>query len=316
MRVRFRCDPALLGHVPPPVPARAALPDWLRTMPAIAASELHGGPVRTVKHCPPFVDAMAHGFVIPLPCDVRIEGGRLSWDWGLPTPSLQSHPRSPLSFHPPAQVEGSPFHGSGCVIVKFNSFWTVELPPGWSLFATHPVNRDDLPFRLLTGLVDADRFSAVGILFPAVWRDPGFEGLLPRGTPVAHCFPVPREPLELDVGPLDLAGAGAYEDAAHALLSKPGVYRRLHRARRGRSGGVQRATQGAEVEPQLTDRLRGESLSGAPEAVGPQSGSAPIGGARAVEVPHRLADGAEVESRLPESRIEGQGSLVGRGGPR
>ena len=249
MRVSFRCDPKLLDHLPPPMPARGALPDWLRTMPGTAASELHGGPVRTVKHCPPFVDAMAHGFIMPLPCDVRVEGGRLSWNWDLPTPSLPAHPRSPLSFHPPAQVKGSPFHRADCAIVKFNSFWTVELPPGWSLFATHPVNRDDLPFRLLTGLVDADRFSAVGILFPAQWKDPRFEGVLPRGTPVAQCFPVPREPLHLDVGPLDPAGADAYEGTARALLSTPGTYRRHHRARRGRSNAAQRAPQGAEVEP-------------------------------------------------------------------
>ena len=249
MKIRFRCDPALLGHIPPPVPARAALPDWLRAMPATAASELHGGPVRTVKQCPPFVDAMAHGFIVPLPCDVRVAGGRLSWDWDLPSPSIPAHPRSPLSFHAPAQVAGSPFHQDGCAIVKFNSFWTVALPPGWSLFATHPANREDLPFRLLTGLVDADRFTAVGILFPAQWKDPGFEGMLPRGTPVAQCFPVPREPLDLDVGALDPVGAELYAATAHALLSAPGTYRRRHRARRGRSAAVEGPPQGAEVEP-------------------------------------------------------------------
>ena len=52
--------------------------------------------------------------------------------------------------------------------MKFNSFWTIQLDAGWSLFATHPVNRDDLPFRLLSGLVDADRFYDGGINFPAV----------------------------------------------------------------------------------------------------------------------------------------------------
>ena len=89
----------------------------------------------------------------------------------------------------------------------------------------------------------------MGILFPAQWKDPGFEGLLPRGTPVAQCFPVPREPLDLDVGALDPAGADAYGSTAHALLSAPGTYRRRHRARRGRSPGVEGAPQGAEVEP-------------------------------------------------------------------
>ena len=250
MRITFRCDPALLGHIPPPVPARAALPDWLRSMPATAVSDLHGGPVRTVKQCPPFVDAMAHGFVIPLPCDVVAEDGRLSWHWDLPLPMLGAHPRSPLSFHAPAQVEGSPFHQADCAIVKFNSFWTIALEPGWSLFATHPANREDLPFRLLTGLVDADRFSDVGILFPAVWKDPGFTGVLRRGTPIAHCFPVQRTSLELDIGPLDREGCAHYAATAAALLGGPGVYRRRHRARRGRSPvPSEHAAEAAGIEP-------------------------------------------------------------------
>ena len=38
MRIVFRCDPALRDRLPPPVLARAALPDWLRHMPRTAAS--------------------------------------------------------------------------------------------------------------------------------------------------------------------------------------------------------------------------------------------------------------------------------------
>ena len=54
-------------------------------MPAKALSEFHGQDIRTVKQCPPFVDAMSAGFLIPLPCDVRVErGGKFSWDWSLP----------------------------------------------------------------------------------------------------------------------------------------------------------------------------------------------------------------------------------------
>ena len=59
MRVVFRCDPALAESLLRPMPARRALPDWLRAMPANAFSESHGLEVRTVKQCPPFVDAMS-----------------------------------------------------------------------------------------------------------------------------------------------------------------------------------------------------------------------------------------------------------------
>jgi hypothetical protein len=206
-------------------------------MPASAFSETHGLDVRTVKQCPPFVDAMAHGFIMPLPCDVTVREGRLSWDWDLPPLSIEAHPRSPVSFHVPAQITGTPFHDPHGAIVKFNSFWTVELEPGYSLFATHPVNRADLPFRLLSGLVDADRFNEVGILFPAVWTDPAFSGTLRAGTPVAQCFPVRRDELEMEIGAFSEEKAEAYRKTAGELLARPGVYRRRVRAHRSRSAG-------------------------------------------------------------------------------
>ncbi len=233
MRVTFKCDPALRDLLPRPVAAREALPGWLRTMPAAAFSELHGEEVRTVKQCPPFIDAMSHGFMIPLPCDVRVEGGVLSWDWNLPNLAAAEHPRSPIGFHAPAQVTGTPFHDDDTVIVKFHSFWTVELEPGWSLFATHPVNRHELPFRLLSGLVDADRFSDIGILFPAVWTDPDFAGVLARGTPIAQCFPVPRAALSLNFAAFTPDETAHYAKTATDVLGEPGVYRKRFRVRRG-----------------------------------------------------------------------------------
>ena len=245
MRIVFRCDPALADHLPRPVAARACLPDWVRAMPASAFSPMHGQAVRTVKQCPPFIDAMTYGFIIPLPCDVTVRDGALSWDWDLPTPSVHAHPRSPISFHVPEQVEGTPLHRPDQMLVKFNSFWTIELEPGWSLFATHPVNRLDLPFRLITGLVDADRFSDVGILFPAVWTDRDFAGVLKRGTPVAQCFAVPRAVPDLVFETFSSDQAARYDATAEALLSQPGVYRRRFRARRS---GKRRA-EGGGTEP-------------------------------------------------------------------
>ena len=232
MNVIFRCDPALRDKLPRPAPALQALPEWLRTMPGAAFSELHGREVRTVKQCPPFVDAMRHGFVMRLPCDVTVVDGRFSWDWDLPPLASEAHPRSPLSFHVPAQVTGSPMATRQRLLIKFNSFWTIELDAGYSLFATHPVNREDLPFRTLTGLIDSDHFNAVGILFPAAWTDATFEGVLPAGTPVAQCFPVSREGMTLAFEEFSPERVDAYDDVAHALLATPGVYRKNYRDNR------------------------------------------------------------------------------------
>jgi len=233
MQITFRCDPALIDLLPRPQPAKAALPAWLRAMAPRSPSPLFGRPIRTVKQCPPFVDAMAHGFVVPLPCDVTVERGRFSWDWPLPALALHEHPRAPLSFHVPEQLLGSPLAHGNRSALKFNSFWTIELEPGWSLMAVHPINREDLPFRLLTGLVDADRFSDVGINFPAIWTDPDFCGVLARGTPVAQCYPVPREAPALVCEAMPEASRQRYDALATQILTGPGVYRKRYRAKRG-----------------------------------------------------------------------------------
>jgi hypothetical protein len=109
MRIVFRCDPAIERELMRPVAARAALPDWLRTMPRTAFSDLHGQEVRTVKQCPPFVDAMSHGFIIPLPCDVTVRDGVLSWDWDHPALTVEAHPRSRSAFMFRRKSRGHPF---------------------------------------------------------------------------------------------------------------------------------------------------------------------------------------------------------------
>jgi hypothetical protein len=73
------------------------------------------------------------------------------------------------------------------------------------------------------------------VLFPAVWTDPDFEGVLARGTPVAQCFPVAREALTLACEAFSPTDAARYQATATALLSRPGVYRRKFRVRRERS---------------------------------------------------------------------------------
>jgi hypothetical protein len=247
MTITFRCDPALIDVLPPPIPAGEGLPDWLRTMPAKAYSALHERAIRTVKQCPPFVDAMRHGFLIRLPCDVRVDAGRFSWDWDRPPLTVENHPQSPLSFHAPAQLEGTPWFAPDAVIVKFNSFWTIALDPGWSLFATHPVNRADLPFRLLTGLVDADRFYDAGINFPAQWIAPDFNGVLAKGTPVAQCFAVPRAAQQMKIEAMSAERAAGYGDTVARVLAAPGVYRK--RYREGPVAGAAELSPGAASLP-------------------------------------------------------------------
>jgi hypothetical protein len=236
MKLSFRCLPELLGHVPEPVPARASLPDWLKAVPSLVASETLGGAeVRTLKHCPPLIDALAQGVMFRLAADLTVEDGEISWDWSPPPAPQARQTRSPIGLHVPEQAAGVPFGlPEGQFVVKFTNFWTVAAPEGVSLLFTHPLNREDLPFRTLAGLVDCDRYRDGFVHFPAIWRDAGFSGCLPAGTPVAQGFPLRREALELDIGAMDARELARHGEVQDGLQDDPGLYRKTFRAPRER----------------------------------------------------------------------------------
>lgn len=78
--IEFFCEPADKDVIAEPVPARLAMPDWFRKLPAVTASELSvDNTGLTIKRCMPFLDALATGWIIPLAATVKLEisdGGR------------------------------------------------------------------------------------------------------------------------------------------------------------------------------------------------------------------------------------------------
>jgi hypothetical protein len=226
----FRCPKELEGRLPPPTPAAQGLPDWLKAMPASAFNAVVGGEDDTVKRCPPFVDAMTCGFLIPLICDVTVENGEFTWDNDLPPGGAVSFPRSPIGLHDAGQVTGTPLFEADRFLIKFHNLWTIEAPEGYALLFTHPVNRFDLPFTTLTGLVDCDRYSDAWIHFPAHWHDAGFSGVLPKGTPVAQCFPIRRESWTARTTTLTDEEAGRAQGVLGDIGREKGVYRKRFRA--------------------------------------------------------------------------------------
>ena len=148
----------------------------------------------TIKKCPPFIDAMGYGFLIPLVSDLKVENGEFTWDRDVPAGGVTNFTHSPIDFHDSVQVAGTPFFDDDRFIIKFNNFWTIETPPGYSLLFTHPLEprrsavhdhhrSGRLPTRFIDNLIN----------FPARWHDADFNGVLPKGTPVAQCIPVKRE---------------------------------------------------------------------------------------------------------------------------
>jgi len=229
MTLIFRCARELAAILPPPIPAVQGLPEWFKSMPQTTFNAVLQEESQTVKRCPPFIDAMTYGFLMPLACDLRVENGEFTWDMEIP-PGPISFARSPVSLHDASQVAGSPFFEDDRFIVKFHNFWTIEAPPGYSLLFTHPANRPDLPFTTVTGLVDADTYYENVVHFPAQWHDADFSGVLPKGTPVAQCFPVKRESWGSRLDTLSDEGARRMQEIVAAIGRETGIYRRQFRA--------------------------------------------------------------------------------------
>ncbi|KRQ09348.1 MULTISPECIES: hypothetical protein [Bradyrhizobium] len=230
LTLKFRCPTELDGLIPAPIPAAQGVPDWLRAMPATAFSSINLHDEDTIKRCPPFVDAMTCGFLLPLVCDLKVEDGEITWDQDLPPGGTPEFPRSPIGFHDPGQVTGTPLFEEGRFFLKFHNLWTVEAPEGYAIYFTHPVNRFDLPFTTLSGLVNSDLYADNWVHFPAYWHDRNFRGVLPKGTPIAQCIPVKRDDWTAQASPFTAEDAKRVGELRTELRRQPNLYRRNFRA--------------------------------------------------------------------------------------
>jgi hypothetical protein len=229
MTLTFRCPPGLESILPRPIPAVLGLPEWFKALPQKAFNQALGEEHLTVKKCPPFIDAMTYGFLIPLAIDLKVQDGEFSWNFDLPEGLVSEYSHSPIDFHDPSQAAGTPFFDDDRFIIKFNNFWTIEAPQGYSLLFTHPVNRADLPFTTITGLVDCDTFHHSPVHFPARWHDPGFNGVLPKGTPVVQCLPVKRESWTGECTAMSAEEVARLNETQDLLRRETNVYRRRYR---------------------------------------------------------------------------------------
>lgn len=227
MKITARCHPRLEALLPKPVSAAKALPDWLGKMPGEAVSDTLGGqPVRTLKHCPPLIDGLRLGVLILCPTDITVRDGALSWAWDFPQLPDAALSRAPIGVHVPEQADGTPL-AQKSLFVKFINHWTLQSDPGWSLLFQHPLGYPDLPFRTLSGVVDCDLFADGYVHFPAV-LEAGFNGVIPKGTPIAQVIPVKKDCV-LDVMPMTEAAVERNRAMQETLDQTPGHYRKSYR---------------------------------------------------------------------------------------
>jgi hypothetical protein len=173
------------------ISAKRSVPTWYKKIPLWKNNKIFndesGTFNLTIKHCMPFLDSLTIGYMITLPYDllVKKENGDpyLVWPIGVDhPPRLRNEPAAleiVPSNHYPIEYTWNP-----CVTYKF--------PKGYSALFTHPLNRNDLPFTTLSGIIDGG-YSAYSHGNIPFYLKKDFEGVIPQGTPIAQLIPFRQE---------------------------------------------------------------------------------------------------------------------------
>ncbi|WP_217468210.1 hypothetical protein [Haloterrigena gelatinilytica] len=182
--IEFATEPELYGVIPEPIPANKVLPEWYRHLEGRMGEGLNQS---TVKRCAPFLDALSMGWIIPLAGEVEFNAQSeefVNYEWGFD--------RELVSNHSPDQVGGEEFPLAPFPIIKFHNFWAINVPDGYSVLFTKPLNRVENRFQVFSGVVDCDSYYNY-VNFPCVWSAPEFSGVIPAGTPLIQAIPFKRD---------------------------------------------------------------------------------------------------------------------------
>lgn len=180
--------------LPPPKPAKTYLPKWYKeTLPTTYNSlEFdNAGTIQTnIKNCIPFLDIMTAGYIQESWTDLEIreKDGIVEYFYagilGNDVPTLLSH-RKKSSV--PVGKDFYPFE------FVWHQAWSPKLPKGYSYILTHPINRIELPFYTIGGIVDADKFNYTSGGNLPFYIKKGFTGIIPEGTPLYQIIPFKRD---------------------------------------------------------------------------------------------------------------------------
>jgi hypothetical protein len=212
--IEFICEDPSLDYFPKPIPASKRIPDWYKKLTTHIDNQkvyVDGNSNLTVKKCMPVFDAMTAGYYILLPCDVwvaRNPDGTASFTWPIHIKMVTDHPKEQASTLTPPPGYGPEF-------LKWTNAWIIKVPDGWSVLFTQPMHRDDLPFQILPGVVDADHFK-LSVQFPFLLKK-DFTGLIPAGTPIAQVIPFKREEWEAQYSSLE-SGQKEKNLEAHSVI--------------------------------------------------------------------------------------------------
>jgi hypothetical protein len=195
--------------IPRPYPANREMPEWFKSMPADAETQSDYR-LRTVKNCPPFVEAMTCGYIIPLSADISLSVDPAGQFVGKgPTWIRGTEAAEMVQSHRKIQLIGSPYEKSP--VVKILNPWLIRTPPGYSTLFLSMLNRYLIPLVPLAGLVETDIFYR-NVNFPCLLTIPlGTTLTLTKGVPLVQAIPIKREDFQAQFVPVDMERLMAVE---------------------------------------------------------------------------------------------------------
>ena len=175
-------------------PSSEFIPEWYRTSPSKLVgtnSELSiNNPVATnttYKSCTPFFDAITAGYMVYLTADIEV----IKQKNNLPYIMWRTQ-RKIITDHSLDQWKGLPCpEGYSPFVYKWHNQFNIKLPKDYSLLFVSPINRFDLPFLSITGIVDCDMYTGT-VHFPFFIKN-SFTGIIEKGTPIVQIIPIKRE---------------------------------------------------------------------------------------------------------------------------
>jgi hypothetical protein len=160
--------------------SKSFIPEWFKKTDRLAPkSDKNVLPLNlTFKACSSFSDSFISGYMMPLAQDIAIKQTEFgpSITWGNNSINILSVRDKSANYLLPVPEGFSETHFA----------WTtnhlIKIPKGYSALLTHPLNRYDLPFITLSGIVDGDFSLSSGDI--PVFFNKTFEGIIKAGTPI------------------------------------------------------------------------------------------------------------------------------------
>jgi hypothetical protein len=192
----YPVDEHAASYSEPPQPALKFIPEWHKNLPKYSEGTNffnYGGYANnlTVKSCLPVTDAFTSGYIISSFCDMQVSrnhAGEVQITWSLNSQNVspQVSQSNQPGKHNFANIEG--YDNSD---FSWLPTWCIKTPKGYSSMFIHPLNRNDLPFYTIGGVIDTDGWGDAG-KHPFMFKK-GWEGIIPLGTPLIQVIPFKRE---------------------------------------------------------------------------------------------------------------------------